>query len=114
MPTLQLLVIKTSTPDQLAEFYTLLGFEFHHHRHGTGPYHYASINSNITLEIYPLPKGTTEADHTTRLGFTVDDLDNLMQQLPPTCIINEATTTEWGYTALIQDSDGRKIELVQA
>ncbi|MBO9728859.1 MAG: glyoxalase/bleomycin resistance/extradiol dioxygenase family protein [Chitinophaga sp.] len=114
MPTLQLLVIKTPAPDQLAEFYTRLGFEFHYHRHGKGPFHYASTNSNTVLEIYPLPKDVTEADKTTRLGFSVDNLDTLLLELPPACIINGAATTEWGYTALIQDLDGRKIELTQA
>jgi len=114
MPNLHLLVIKTSQLTEQAAFYTLLGFQFHYHRHGNGPLHYASTNSNILLEIYPLPKAITTADNTTRLGFTVDDLDMLISNLPAENIITTAAQTEWGYIALIQDLDGRKIELLQS
>ncbi|MBS0028878.1 VOC family protein [Chitinophaga sp. 22321] len=113
MPSLHLLVIKASQSAEQAAFYTLLGFQFHHHRHGNGPLHYASTNSNMLLEIYPLPKAITTADNTTRLGFTVEDLDMTMNNLPTESIITAATQTEWGYAALIQDLDGRKIELRQ-
>lgn len=113
MPITHLIVIKTAKPAAQAEFYTRLGFEFHYHQHGTGPFHYASTGEGVVLEIYPLPKGVTVADNTTRLGFTVDELDNLMKTLPTEYIITVATQTEWGYTALVKDLDGRKIELLQ-
>ncbi|MDR6568843.1 hypothetical protein SAMN05660461_5514 [Chitinophaga ginsengisegetis] len=113
MPDLNLLVIKTSQLAEHAAFYAKLGFQFDYHRHGTGPYHYASINGNIVLEIYPLPKGITVADNTTRLGFKIADLDNLIKELPEENILTAPALTAWGYTAIIQDPDGRKIELVQ-
>lgn len=113
MPNIHLIVIKTPYLATQAEFYTQLGFKFHYHQHGTGPFHYASTDEDVVLEIYPLPKGLTVADHTTRLGFTVDDLDNLMKVLPAACIITPAAITDWGYAALVQDLDGRKIALVQ-
>ncbi|MGF6849538.1 lactoylglutathione lyase [Chitinophaga sp. W3I9] len=113
MPDLNLLVIKTGQLAEHAAFYTKLGFQFDYHRHGTGPYHYASTGGNIVLEIYPLPKGTAVADNTTRLGFKVADLDNLMKELPEENILTAPALTAWGYTAIIQDPDGRKIELVQ-
>lgn len=113
MPNIHLIVIKTPHLAAQAAFYTQLGFEFHYHRHGTGPFHYASTGEGVVLEIYPLPKGVTVADHTSRLGFTVDDIDDLMKVLPARCIITPATVTEWGYAAVVQDLDGRKIELLQ-
>jgi lactoylglutathione lyase len=113
MPNIHLIVIKTAHPAAQAEFYTQLGFDFHYHRHDTGPFHYASTGEGVVLEIYPLPKGMTIADHTTRLGVTVDDLDNLMKVLPDACIVTPAAVTEWGYAAVVKDLDGRKIELVQ-
>jgi hypothetical protein len=39
---LNLVVLKTSRPDDLAQFYGQLGIKFENHRHGTGPIHYAS------------------------------------------------------------------------
>lgn len=84
-----------------------------YHRHGNGPYHYASIGGNPVLEIYPLPKGIITADHTTRLGFIVENLNITIQNLRQKGIkiISEPALTEWGYTAIVQDFDGRKIEL---
>lgn len=113
MPNIHLIVIKTPLLAAQANFYTLLGFDFHYHRHGTGPFHYASTGEGVVLEIYPLPKGVTVADHTSRLGFTVDNVGDLMKVLPAERIITPAAVTEWGYAALVQDLDGRKIELVQ-
>jgi len=115
MINLALVVIKTDKLHKQSEFYSSLGFEFDYHRHGNGPYHYASIGKNPVLEIYPLPKGTEIADHTTRLGFVVDDLNQVVQTLidKGISIIREPIQTEWGYTAVVQDPDGRKIELTE-
>ncbi|WP_211092963.1 MULTISPECIES: VOC family protein [Chitinophaga] len=44
----------------------------------------------------------------------VDDIDNLVLKLPAGNIVTMPASTQWGYAAVIQDPDGRKIELVQA
>jgi lactoylglutathione lyase len=106
--------LKTSRPADLANFYEQMGVTFENHRHGTGPLHYAATMDNIVFEIYPLPKDKIKSDDTTRLGFTVANLDGLVQKLRDVGgkIIKEPTVTEWGYTAIIEDLDGRKIELI--
>lgn len=110
---INLVVLKTSRPDYLAEFYRELGIKFESHRHATGPLHYAAIIDDLVFEIYPLPKGKEKADDTLRLGFTVDNLENVMERLRNSGrkIIKEPTMTEWGYISIIEDMDGRKIEL---
>lgn len=110
-----LIVIKTNKLQEQFEFYTQLGFLFEYHKHGNGPYHYASTGSKPVLEIYPLPKGITEADNTTRLGFTVENLDALIDKLmfAGIKIISAPAKTAWGYTAVVQDLDGRKVELME-
>lgn len=115
MPSVHLIVIKTDKLQAQSEFYTALGFTFDYHRHGNGPFHYASEGSGTVLEIYPLPKGITQPDHTTRLGFTVDDLDSLISDLRSrgAAIVAPPARTEWGYTAVVEDLDGRKIELTE-
>jgi len=67
------------------------------------------------IEIYPLPKGISQPDSTTRLGFSIDNLDLLIKDLRSRgiIIISEPTQSEWGYRAIIQDWDGRKIELTE-
>ncbi|RFS19958.1 glyoxalase/bleomycin resistance/extradiol dioxygenase family protein [Chitinophaga silvatica] len=115
MANLNLIVIKTDKLQEQAAFYTILGWQFDYHKHGNGPYHYASVGTVPVLEIYPLPKGVTQPDKTTRLGFAVENLPVIIDQLK--CmganIISAPGHTEWGFTAIVEDLDGRKIELTE-
>jgi len=114
-PQINLLVIRTNQPKALAAFYTLLGMEFQYHRHGNGPYHYSTELNGFVFEIYPLLKSQTVADKSLRLGFTVNNLEELVKILEKynTKILKIPTKTEWGFQAIITDLDGRKIELTQ-
>ncbi|RAV98438.1 VOC family protein [Pseudochryseolinea flava] len=108
---LNLVVLKTLTPDALADFYTQLGLTFEQHRHGTGPLHYAATLDDVVFEIYPLPKDKERTDDTLRLGFNVNNLDDLIQRLRANGnkIVKAPALTEWGYVAVVEDSDGRKM-----
>ncbi|RBL89987.1 VOC family protein [Chitinophaga flava] len=114
MISLNLLVIKTNQMLEVAAFYTLLGFEFEYHQHGKGPFHYASKSTPL-LEIYPLPQQVSQPDKTTRLGFKVRELDKMVEHLEGRGmpVIARPIMTEWGYHAIVQDPDGRKIELTE-
>lgn len=111
-----LIVIRTNQLHEQAQFYTALGFNFEYHQHGNGPMHYASKDSTPTLEIYPLLKSQTIPDASTRLGFSVENPDIIVQSILSLGgnLVSPGANTPWGYTAVITDLDGRKIELVQA
>lgn len=110
---LNLLVIRTSNPKALAAQYELLGFIFDYHQHGNGPFHYASNKDDFVFEIYPLQRSATKADDSIRLGAEVKDLHLTMTTLRNSNwkIMTEARQTQWGLSAVIQDLDGRKVEL---
>jgi lactoylglutathione lyase len=110
---LNLLVIRTKNPQILKEQYEHLGFQFEYHQHGNGPYHYASDINGFVFEIYPLTKSMEKADNSIRLGFEIENLNLKFKDLKKSeWIIKSALIeTEWGLTAVIQDLDGRKIEL---
>jgi predicted enzyme related to lactoylglutathione lyase len=110
---IRLLVIRTPEMERLANFYTLLGLTFEYHMHGKSPYHYSAIIGHTTIEVYPLAKGQTEADKELRLGFAVDDFDSTIQLLKEknTEFLSEPMQTEYGFMAIVKDTDGRKIEL---
>ena len=112
---LNLLVIKTNQLHEMAAFYSLLGLSFDYHKHEQGIFHYSTQLGETVFEIYPLPKKMTEVDTTTRLGFEVNNLDNLMQVLKSKNIkiVSEIIQTTLGKVAIIEDLDGRKIELVE-
>jgi len=110
---LNLLVIKTNQPETVAAFYEQIGFQFSNHLHGNGPLHFAAELPNFVFEIYPLPNGVNTPDNTTRLGFTVPNLDTTVLNLKKhgSKVNKEPMVTEWGYQAVVEDPDGRKIEL---
>lgn len=110
---LKLMVIRTGDMQGLVAFYTLLGLVFEYHKHGGSPYHYSATVGGTIMEIYPLSKAQTEADKGLRLGFTIDKFDETVKLLESN-IIAAPIQTEWGYMAIVNDPDGRKIELYKS
>lgn len=110
---LKLLVLRTPDPQALAHFYSQLGLSFEYHQHDNSPYHYSTYLRETVLEIYPLSKNQQQADSTLRLGFELDHFDEILQQLARqnVKIVAAPVQTEWGVVAVIEDPDGRKIEL---
>lgn len=110
---LNLLVIQTPDPKRLKSQYELLGLKFDYHRHETGPFHYAAEHEGLVFEIYPLTKSMKKADGSLRFGFDIDNLEELMQHIRNSdwVIKTMLRETAWGKVAIIQDLDGRKIEL---
>jgi len=110
---IRLLVLRTSDTKKLANFYSLLGLEFSYHTHGNSPLHYSAKIEHTILEIYPLTKTQTEADKNLRIGFGLDNFEDIILKLKDLNISfsMEPTETEFGFMAIIADSDGRKIEL---
>ncbi|MBX2878138.1 MAG: glyoxalase/bleomycin resistance/extradiol dioxygenase family protein [Saprospiraceae bacterium] len=109
-----LLVIKTHQLEITRQFYQSLGIPFQQHRHGNGPIHYAAEMGILVFEIYPLSDQQTIVDSSTRLGFEVLQLDNLIAALSVDVILKKPYQSEWGYQALVRDPDGRKVELTQS
>lgn len=112
---LSLLVLKTSQVERLRDFYQALGFSFQEEKHGNGPIHFSATIQDTVLEIYPLPKSMQQADTTTRLGFRIAKLHETIQHIEEQGgqIISVPKQTEWGYTAIVKDPDGRSVELHQ-
>jgi len=95
-------------------FYKALGIDFHEEQHGDGPVHWAADLNGIVMEIYPA-KSAEEVDVTTRLGFDVNDAASVLNtlRLSDFKIISDLKQTKWGLRAIVRDSDGRTVELVQ-
>ncbi|WP_145424788.1 VOC family protein [Symmachiella dynata] len=114
-PTFKLLVIKTHRMQELQRFYETLGCEFVEEQHGRGPLHLAAEIGEAIFEIYPLPDETSPVDTTTRLGFSVTDLDGVVDKLKTgqSEIVTAVKETAWGKRAVVRDPDGRSVELYQ-
>ena len=114
---ISLLVIKTNQPEKQKTFYENFGLIFQKEKHGKGPEHFSTEikEQDFVFEIYPLPKSQTIPDTTTRLGFRVDDLEKTIQAIIDLGgkIKTEIRKTPWGTLAVVEDLDGRSIEIYQ-
>jgi lactoylglutathione lyase len=108
--SLSLVVLKTHQLETVRLFYETIGIDFAEEQQGSGPVHYLGTLGESVLEIYPLQEG--EADSTTRLGFTVEDLGYVLESLRRRELLplKKAKQTEWGLRAVVKDPDGRSIE----
>jgi lactoylglutathione lyase len=110
---IRLIVLRTSDITRLSDFYKSLGINFEYHKHGKSPFHYGATIGKTVLEIYPLAKGQAEADKNLRLGFSIDNFEAVMHDLRIKNVrfLSEPMDTEFGYMAIIEDPDQRKLEL---
>ncbi|HWL08426.1 MAG TPA: VOC family protein [Planctomicrobium sp.] len=113
-PHLNLVVVRSREPERLMSFYQLLGITFQLEQHGTGPVHWAADLDKQVMEIYP-SKSMEDVDSTTRLGFRVRSMTEVMNSLRSggVEIIQEAKQSTWGLRAIVRDPDGRYVELAE-
>ena len=110
---IKLIVLRTGDIKKLAGFYGLFGLSLDYHKHGNSPFHYSALIGKTVLEIYPLAKGQSEADKNLRLGFELDNFEEIIKRLKEKNAVftSEPSQSEYGFMAIISDPDGRKIEL---
>ncbi len=113
---LNLIVLKTREPESLKKQYELLGLTFEYHNHGNGPFHFFAEVEGLVFEVYPLSKQVQTADNTLRLGFEIKNIESLITRLEGTnwIVTSDPKHTTWGKIAIIQDLDGRKVELKES
>ena len=113
---MNLVVLRSDDIDRLASFYRAMGLLFEKHRHGKGPEHYASVVNGFVFEIYPVsnPKDGSQTTTSTRIGFSVDDVDSIVEMLLAVGgeLVTPARDSEWGRRAVVKDLDGHAVELI--
>jgi len=111
---INLIVIRSIEPSRTVNFYKMLGLDFHEEQHGSGPVHWAADLDGVIMEIY-VAKSAEEVNVTTRLGFDVNDAASVLNtlRLSDVEIISDLKQTTWGLRAVVRDSDGRSVELLQ-
>src|SRR5690606_7727103 len=115
-PTLNLIVLRTADIRATLAFYRALGMVFVEEQHGTSPVHYSCELGDLMVEIYPTepnvaPDGRPAG--ATMIGFRVESVERVVENLRrlEAPILTEPQQSEWGRRAVVQDPDGRAIEL---
>jgi lactoylglutathione lyase len=114
--SLSLLVLKTRQVERLRAFYQTVGVDLVEEKHGKGPVHFAGRARDVVIEVYPLADDGSPVDSSTRLGFTVENVAEVIRALDGTGtkIVTPPKETAWGFQAVVKDPDGRSVELTQA
>lgn len=110
-PRLNLLVLRSNDPSLAVKFYSQLGLNFQEEQHGRGPVHWAAELGGLVLEIYAATE-SQPVDASTRLGFAVADVKEMLQKFTESEIVSPAKDSPWGERAVIRDPDGRSVELL--
>ena len=111
---LNLLVLRCRDIELTRRFYEHLGFVFTEERHGAGPRHYACEKGGFVLELYPASQG--HPPDNVRLGFSTPllaDVSGAVRQNPEVTVLKPPYATADRLVLLLQDPDGRKVEVSQ-
>lgn len=92
-------------------FYKALGVEVREAKHG-GVASYSCALAGVHFALRPLEQGKPAGG--AQLAFMVSNLDGALQALANTAgvVVEKPTPKPWGITAVVEDPDGRRIELV--
>ena len=95
-----------------------LGLVFAEERHGNGPVHRSCGIGETVLEIYPGEAGRAGEPPAgaTMTGFRVASLDEVLQAIREIggAVVSGPAAGEWGRRVVVQDPDGRAVEIVQS
>lgn len=109
---MNLIVLRSPDTDHAVAFYETMGLAFQKHRHGNGPEHFSCECDGFVFEIYPLGKATPTTS--TRIGFSVDDVDSIVEMLAKVggTVVASPHDSEWGRRVVMKDLDGHTVELI--
>lgn len=112
------IMFRTSQIEQVKDFYKGIGLILNEEQHGNGPIHYSYVQDQLVIEIYPgteaKPPSWKDAG-ALMLGFYVENINKIIQSIDKLKgkVISNPSETIRGVRAVIEDPDGRRIELIE-
>lgn len=113
------LILFSPNPSKLVSFYRSIGLPLEEENHGDGVVHYACELEKIHIAIYPSEQGVASnrgCGGASQIGFQVDNLNRIYEMVIRTGARSIVAPQErpWGMRAIVEDPDGRPVELNQA
>lgn len=109
-----LLVLRCRDVELTRRFYEKLGMSFAKEKHGRGPEHHAWQNGDFVLELYPTSHQQTPDN--VWLGFSTPllaDISGNILHSPDVKVAKPPYATADRLVMLLEDPDGRKVEISQ-
>lgn len=99
--------------EKSVKFYRALGVDVRETKHG-GIVHFTCSLAGVHFALYPETDATRGPQGACQLGLMITNLDGSLAALKAlgANVLTPPTQKPWGITAMIEDPDGRKIELV--
>jgi len=114
------LVLFTGHIDKARAFYRAVGLQLHDEDHGGGPVHYATDINGVHFALYDAPDSPGRAPQwrgagSSFAGFYVTSLEDTMAALTAlnAPVLTGHQIRDWGCRAVVEDPDGRPIEINQ-
>ncbi len=119
MPDVSSIVLFSVHPERIIAFYRSVGIEFEDEDHGDGLVHAAADVGDVHVAVLPAPDGGVapgwRAGGSIFVGFYVDSLDETVAALSHTgaALLEDHQVREWGCRVVVEDPDGRAVEINQ-
>ena len=118
------LVMWTTRIDAMVAFYQALGLTLVPEQHGSGPVHYVTKELGAHFAIYALESRSGDMEGKspgraepggTQIGFQTDDIEALWSLVESSSyeVVKELETARWGRRFVVEDPDGRAVEVNQ-
>lgn len=113
------IVLFSNQSDRTVAFYRSVGVAFEEEEHGDGLVHSAADVGDVHMAVFPTHDGPAapgwRAGGSTFVGFYVDSLDQTVAALRRLgfTILADHQVREWGCRAVVEDPDGRAVEINQ-
>ena len=112
------LILFSHRMEAAVRFYRAIGLDLEVEQHEEGPLHYVSQVGPTHFAIFEATEGDApefRSGGSTFPGFSVDSLENAVEgaRADGAPVIQEPEEYPWGLRALVEDPDGRVIELFQ-
>lgn len=100
--------------DRSVRFYKALGVEVRETRHGGSGPHFTCSLGGVHFALYPTDDVERGAQSGVQIGLMVTNLDGAVAAVKAAGanVLQAPTPKPWGITAIVEDPDGRRVELV--
>lgn len=111
------LILYAADLKRTCEFYSRLGVPLEEEKHGDGPVHFAGELGSAHIAVFAAKPGNAlkrGEGGATQIGFRVDSVEKALASVAGAKVLIPLQEVPWGKRAVIEDPDGRPVELNQS